>query len=377
MSVSENGTYVFVDLHIPPTVPAGDYSLQLRTGAETTSVPFRIDAPLNPSGRFAGFSPDDVIYLIMPDRFANGDVSNDDPAVSKGLYGRSKSHLYHGGDLQGIIDHLPYLKELGVTALWLTPIYDNNNHMGVDAFHPERAVSDYHGYGTTDYYGVEEHFGSLALLRKLVDEAHRAGIKVIQDQVANHCGPTHPWVHDPPTATWFNGSAAHHLTETFNLWNLVDPHASADLIAPVLNGWFADALPDLNQDDPEVRTYEIQNALWWVGEAGFDGIRQDTLPYVPRSFWSAWSKALKAQYPNLRAVGEVLDPNPAITSYFQGGRNHDGIDSGIDTVFDYPVYFALRDVFAHGRHLEDLIKMVANDGLYPECRRVGHHFGRS
>ena len=340
--------------------------MQLKTADGTATAPFRIDALLEPAGRFQGFSPDDVIYLIMPDRFANGDPSNDDPALSRGLFDRKNSHSYHGGDLQGIIDHLPYLKELGVTALWLTPIYDNNNHPGPNARRPGQLVSDYHGYGAVDYYGVEEHFGDLKLLCALVDGAHRMGIKVIQDQVANHLGPAHPWVADPPTASWFHGTPAHHLNETFHLWNLIDPHTSDGLIRPVLDGWFADSLPDLNQEDREVAKYEIQNALWWMGVAGFDGIRQDTLPYVPRPFWSEWSAALKRQYPALRVVGEVLDPNPAITSFFQAGtRDSKGVDTGIDTVFDYPVYFSIRDAFAHKRKLEPLIKMMANDRLYP------------
>ena len=365
VSVSANGTHLFVDIAIPSSAAPGEYPLQIETAEGAARAEFRVLAPLRSDGRFQGFSPDDVIYLIMPDRFANGDPSNDDPAVSRGLFNRANSHFYHGGDLQGVIDHLPYLKDLGVTALWTTPIYDNNNHSGSDPMHAAQGTTDYHGYGTVDYYGVEEHFGTLDLLRRLVNEAHKAGIKVIQDQVANHVGPTHPWVKDPPTATWFNGTPEHHLKETFNVWNLIDPHASSDLVRPVLNGWFADLLPDLNQSDPEVARYEIQNALWWIGMAGFDGIRQDTLPYVPRSFWAEWTTALKRQYPRLRVVGEVLDANPAITSFFQGGRKQaDGVDSGIDTVFDYPVYFSIREVFARGKPLESLIKVVANDGLY-------------
>ncbi len=376
IATNPNGTYLFVNITIPPGTQPGDYPLQLKTTDGAVTAPFRIDTLLESAGRFQGFSPDDVIYLIMPDRFANGDTSNDDPAVSRGLFDRKNSHSYHGGDLQGIINHLPYFKELGVTALWLTPIYNNNNHVGADPFHPGKLISDYHGYGAVDYYGVDEHFGDLKLLRALVDDAHRMGIKVIQDQVANHVGPAHPWVTDPPTATWFNGTPAHHLTETFNLWNLINPHASDELIRPVLNGWFVDSLPDMNQGDPEVAKYEIQNALWWIGVAGFDGIRQDTLPYVPRPFWAEWSAALKRQYPVLQVVGEVLDSNPAITSFFQAGtRDLQGVDTGIDTVFDYPVYFSIREAFTHERKLESLIKMMANDRLYPKPAKLVTIFG--
>jgi glycosidase len=197
------------------------------------------------------------------------------------------------------------------------------------------------------------------------------GIKVIQDQVANHVSPYHPWVTDPPQATWFHGTAAHHVNETWQIWTLPDPHASVELRRAVLHGWFQDVLPDMNQDDPEVARYEIQNALWWVGSAGFDGIRQDTLPYVPRSFWSQWSTALKRQYPNLRAVGEVFDKNQAVTSFFQGGvRRFDGVDSGIDTVFDFPTYYAIRDVFARGNAIDSAAQTLAQDGLYPNANSL-------
>ncbi|HEX4809910.1 MAG TPA: alpha-amylase family glycosyl hydrolase [Bryobacteraceae bacterium] len=376
IATNARGTYAFVNVTVPPGTAPGDYPLQIKTAEGTASAPFRLDEPLPAADRFQGFSPDDVIYLIMPDRFSNGDPSNDDPVISRRLYNRQDPHAYHGGDFQGIIDHLPYLKELGVTALWLTPIYDNNNRLTPDPYHPGKLITDYHGYGAVDYYGVEEHFGDLALLRKLVDDAHQIGIKVIQDQVANHVGPAHPWVTDPPTTTWFHGTAAHHLKETFNLWDLIDPHASDELIKPVLDGWFADILPDLNQEDPEVAKYEIQNALWWIGTIGFDGIRQDTLPYVARPFWAQWSAALKQQYPKLRAVGEVMDSNPVITAFFQGGKTQsDGVDTGIDSVFDYPEYYSLRDAFARGKTVDGLIKTLANDRLYPDAASLVTLFG--
>ncbi len=375
VATSDNGTYLFVSVTIPPATSAGDYPFQIRTRSGAVTAPFRVDTPLAPAGRFQGFSPDDVIYLIMPDRFANGDTSNDDPSISHGLYNRQDPHSYHGGDLQGVIDHLSYLKDLGVTALWLTPVYDNNNHLTGDPYSSGKLITDYHGYGAVDYYGIEEHFGNLALLRKLVNDAHAMGIKVIQDQVANHVGPTHPWVNDPPTPTWFHGTASHHLKETFNLWDLIDPHASRELVRPVLEGWFADILPDLNQEDPEVAKYEIQNALWWIGTIGFDGIRQDTLPYVAKPFWAQWSAALKQQYPKLRVVGEVMDPNPVITSSFQAGGKKDGLNTGIDTVFDYPAYYSLRNAFARGGTLDTLIKTLASDRLYPNAASLVTIFG--
>ncbi len=365
--VNEPGTYLLVDVDISKSLAPGDYPLQIKTHEGVTTAPFRLETPLPSEGRFQGFSPDDVIYLIMPDRFANGDPSNDDPAVSRGLFNRKNSHFYHGGDLAGIIQHLPYLKALGVTALWLTPVYDNTNQANQRQAVKGQPIADYHGYGAVDYYAVDEHLGNLALLRKLVDEAHAIGLKVIQDQVANHVGPDHPWVTDPPKPDWFHGTREHHIDETWQIWSLPDVHASVKLNRSVLDGWFADVLPDLNQEDADVAQYEIQNALWWMGEAGFDGIRQDTLPYVPRGFWRDWSAALKRQYPNFRAVGEVFDPDPAVPSFFQGGATRfDGIDSGIGSVFDFPSYFDMREVFAKSSEMDKLSRTLAQDRLYPD-----------
>ncbi len=365
--VNENGTYLFVDLDIPRGVAPGGYPLQIRTSEGTAAAPFRVEKPLAADGRFQGFSPDDVIYLIMPDRFADGDTSNDNPAISRGLFDRKKSRFYHGGDLQGIIDHLPYLKSLGVTAIWITPVYDNTNKLNERQAVAGQPIADYHGYGAVDYYAVEEHLGTLDVLRELVDRAHAMGLKVIQDQVANHVGPAHPWVTDPPKPEWFHGTAEHHVNESWQIWSLPDPHASPKLKRDVLDGWFVDVLPDMNQEDPDVAQYEIQNALWWVGIAGFDAIRQDTLPYVPRSFWHDWSAALKRQFPHLRAVGEVFDPDPAVPSFFQGGAaRSDGIDSGIDSVFDFPFYFDMRKVFAKGDGIDVLSRTLAQDRFYTD-----------
>jgi neopullulanase len=365
VSVNERGTYLFADVTIPPHAAPGDYPLTLSTPAGTAKVPFRIDAPLSTGNHFRGFSNDDIIYLLMPDRFADGDPSNDDPAVSRGLFDRSKPRYYHGGDFQGVIDHLPYLKELGVTAIWMTPIYDNNNGLNEKEVYDGKAITDYHGYGAVDYYGVEEHFGDLKLLRKLVEEAHKIGIKVIQDQVANHVGPYHPWVNDSPTPTWFHGTAAHHINETWQVWTLADPNSSPQMRRAVTDGWFIDLLPDMNQEDPEVREYEIQNTLWWLGSVGFDGIRQDTWPYVPRNFWRDWMAAIKRQFPAVTVVGELFDGDPALVSFFQGGRAHEGIDTGLDSVFDFPVFYKLRDVFAQGKPIREVANMLGHDYLYP------------
>ncbi|PYQ07390.1 MAG: alpha-amylase [Acidobacteria bacterium] len=363
--INEAGTYLFADVAIERTAAPGTRTLQVTTSDGVAPAPFELWAPLPREGRFQGFSSEDLVYEIMPDRFADGDPGNDDPAKAKGLFDRARKRYYHGGDLKGIIDHLPYLKDLGITALWLTPVYDNNDRLNEKERPEGEAVTDYHGYGAVDFYAVDEHLGDLATLRELVDAAHGAGMKVIQDQVANHTGPYHPWVADPPTPTWFHGSAESHLDETWQTWTIADPHAPPELRRSTLDGWFVNILPDLNQEDPEAARYLIQNALWWIGTTGLDGIRQDTLPYVPRTFWREWSAALHREYPRLRIVGEMWDGDPGLVSFFQGGATRfDGVDSGIDALFDFPLFYPVRRAFAEGKPIKEVATMLARDQLY-------------
>jgi glycosidase len=351
---------------VDPAAPAGPVPLRIVTPAGTTSAEFMLQEPLDGDGRFQGFSPDDVIYLIMPDRFANGDPSNDRPGKSPDLLDRKKGRRYHGGDLRGIIDRLPYLQDLGVTAIWLNPVYDNADHPDFKEVVDGEPAADYHGFHAIDFYAVDEHLGDLATLRELVDKAHARGLKVIQDQVANHTCGFHPWVQDPPTPTWFNGSEADHLANTFQTHLLMDPRTPDAAKRATLDGWFVDILPDLDQSDGEVARYLIQNSLWWVGVAGFDGIRQDTLPYVPRWFWRDWMAALRREHPRLRVIGEVLDGSAPFVSFFQGGRaGFDGIDPGIDTLFDYPLYYGLRRAFAQRQPIREAVGVLHQDWVYP------------
>jgi glycosidase len=373
VSTNATGTYLFADVTLAPHAAPGVRTLRLSTPGGVSEAPFEISAPLARAGRFQGFTTDDVIYLIMTDRFSDGDPSNDDPAVSRGLYDRAKVRYYHGGDFQGIINHLSYLRDLGVTAIWLTPWYDNVNHLNEREQYPDKPggarepITDYHGYGAVDYYGVEEHFGSMNDLRRLVDEAHRNGIKVVQDEVANHTGPYHPWnVEGAPTETWYNGTQAQHLANNFQTWVLHDPHALPELKRTVLEGWFVDILPDMNQHDAEAARYEIQNTLWWIGMTGVDAIRQDTWQYVPNSFWRDWTTALKREYPHVNVVGEVLDGDVEHTSFYQGGRaRFDGIDTGLDALFDFPLLYPVRRAFAGGKPLREAVQIVSYDHLYP------------
>ncbi len=379
LSVNTAGTHAFCDAFIAPDATLATVTLKLSTPQGETSTPFTISPALSKHKRFAGFSSDDVIYLLMPDRFANGDRSNDDPAVSRGLLNRAKPRDYHGGDLQGVINRLPYLRDLGVTALWLTPWYDNVNHANTREKYTRDnqrstngvASTDYHGYGAVDYYSVEEHLGDMTKLRELVTTAQSGGFKFIQDQVANHTGPYHAWVKTPPTPTWFNGSAETHLDNSWQTWTLAATNPPQDKLKSTLEGWFINVLPDLNQNDPETAAYLIQNSLWWIGMTGLDAVRQDTLPYVPRSYWAKWTAALKKEYPNLTILGEMFDGDPKLVAFFQGGRKQfDGVDSGIETLFDFPLHYALRDVFAKGQPMTKLSASLAADTNYVDARNL-------
>lgn len=369
------GTYLFVSLAIDPLAQPGDYPLILETAAGRATIPFHLEWPLDPTANFQGISNDDVIYLIMPDRFANGDPSNDRPAdAPSAATDRKNRRAWHGGDFRGILERLPYLKELGVTALWLNPWYDNWNGLH-SCGKPWCPTTHYHGYHAIDYYAVEDRFGDLAALGELVGKAHALGLKVIQDQVANHIGIDHPWVSDPPLDTWFHPPR---VSRPFRADFLLTPHASAEARNAMLDSWFTDDLPDLNQDQPEVARYQIQNALWWIGMTGLDGIRQDTIQFMPRTFIRELSLALHRQYPKIWMVGEIFNRDPAHTAFFMGGRTGwDGIDTELDSVFDFPLWQTSIDVFTNKKPLSALREMLKYDALYPDASRlttlVGNH----
>jgi glycosidase len=380
--VNERGTYAFVDVSIARNAKAGKHELKLRTSHGVAQASFEVLPALNRQNRFQGFSHSDVLYLIMLDRFSDGDPSNNDPPQSRGLYDRNNKFYYHGGDLQGVINRLDYLKDLGITAIWLTPWYDNYDRPNEIELKEDKASTGFHGYNPQDFYAVEEHFGSLQKLRELVDRAHSVGIKIIQDQVMNHTGPYHPWVNDPPTPTWFNGTKQSHLNNAFQTWTLHDPRPVELLKRETMEGWFLNFLPDLNQSDPEVARYLIQNTLWWIGTTGLYGIRKDTWQYVPNSFWKKWTAAVKKEFPNFKVVGEVKDGDVVHTSFFQGGAvRFDGIDSGLDSLLDFPLFYPIRHAFAEGKALDEVPKTLAKDYLYTNPNILvtllgGHDDGR-
>ena len=367
------GNYLFLWLKISPEARSGTVVCRLTTATGNVSFELPLASRVPRLGRNEGISPEDVVYLIMPDRFANGDPSNDEPAEARGSHDRANPRAYHGGDLRGIREQLPYLKDLGVTAIWLTPVVKNG------------AAQDYHGYGAVDLYAIDPHLGAIQDYRDLVADAHKQGMKVLFDFVPNHVGPNHPWVTAPPMRDWFHGNPQNHsgssqaannarcfygeandpakAHDPFEL--LVDPHAPAQLSRKLTEGWFFGVLPDLNTENPIVAEYLLQESIWWTETSGLDAFRLDTFPYVSRKFWSAWHARLHQLYPFLITIGEVFHPDPSVVSFFEGGaRRYDGIDSGVNMLFDYPMYFALRDVLLRGAPVGHLVDVLRHDSLY-------------
>ena len=371
VSINESGTYLFLDLEISPSLPPGTYPLVVASPGGSTMLPFVLAPPLDTRGNFQGITTGDVIYLIMIDRFSDGDPSNNAPAGSpREANDRQNPRGFHGGDLRGVINQLPYLKDLGVTAIWLTPWYDNWN--GVNRCDKAWCPNTYyHGYHAIDYYAVEDRFGNLSTLKELVQKAHSLGLKVIQDQVANHVGSQHPWLKDPPLPQWFHGTLAQHQLNKFRNSVLLSPHSNQRDVRNTLDGWFSDDLPDMNQDEPEVARYEIQNALWWVGATGIDGIRQDTIQYMPRFFIRDLSDALHRQYPTLWMVGEVFERDAAHTAFFIGGhKGWDGIDTKLDSVFDFSLWNASLAAFTNKAPVWTLSHQLKYDALYPDPAKL-------
>ncbi len=351
-----DGKHVFAWLEIANDTKPGAVKITVKIPSGTTQANLELSARQPQQGRFQGVTRDDVIYLIMPDRFADGDLSNDmPPGAAPGTYNRNAPKSYHGGDLKGITDHLGYFKDLGVTTLWLNPLYDNSD-----------ATSDYHGYGAVDLYKVEDHFGTMADFQNLVAEAHQHGLKVLLDMVPNHVGPNHPWAKSQPAPGWLHGTPEHHINTDYDYPPISDPHAVEKNYISALDGWFANVLPDLAQENPLVAQYLLQNALWWTESSGIDGFRIDTFPYVPRTFWNYYLKGLFETYPNFFTVGEVYNTDPTVTSYWAGGHTgFDGVDTLLTTPFDFPMQDAINKVINQGQSAKTIVNVLRQDRLFP------------
>jgi glycosidase len=361
----EEGRALFVGVSIPSESQAGRCEFAVTVGGRTIRRDWDLHPP--PPRRAVGLGPDDVIYLIMPDRFADGDPSNNEPEAGDRLYDRRDTHAYHGGDFAGLRRRLPYLVDLGVTAIWLTPIYRPAPKWFPATLEGRpKKMADFHGYCPVDFYDTNPRFGTPAEYRALVDEAHRLGLKVIQDQILGYTGPRHRWVTHPPGADWFHGPMDHPPACNFRFDAMTNPHAREEDRRGLTDGWFFGILPDLNVRNRRVQEYAIQQSLWWARLFSADGVRLDTYPMVDRSFWAAWNSRFKEETNGERSIGEAWVEDPADLSFFQGGRpGWDGIDPGVDSVFDFPLYRAATAVFSGKSPASALGQVLRRDGLYP------------
>ena len=334
----DSPNYLLVYLNLSGAQP-GTMTLKF----DKTKVTYRLKAREMAGDKRKGFDISDVLYLLMPDRFAQGP---NHPKHIKGMRpykeDRTAHSLRHGGDLEGLRQHLDYFTDLGVTALWFTPILENDSPDMMDTW------STYHGYACTDYYRVDPRFGTNEQYRQLIDECHKKGLKVVMDMIFNHCGFEHPWVADMPTKDWFNlpdwlkeskGSSdprgTSFLQTSYKLTPVLDPYASDVDKRETQEAWFVSTMPDLNQNNPHLMRYLIQNSIWWIETAGIDGIRMDTYPYAFRKPMADWMKELDEEYPNFNTVGETWVTQPAYTAAWQKDSKLSKLNSYLKTVMDF------------------------------------------
>jgi len=357
---AESPDYLFLDLMIDKSAKAGlvriDFSLNEKI---VRSINYPLKERRGGSADRIGFSNSDVIYLLMPDRFSNGNPANDDMPAMLDKADRNNPDGRHGGDIKGISDHLDYFSKLGVTAIWLNPLLENN-----------QPKYSYHGYAITDFYKTDSRFGSNEDYYNLVKQCHDRGIKVIMDMIFNHCGSNHWWMSNLPFNNWLN-QWPEFTRSNYRASSIVDPYAS-DWDKTLQNkGWFDQNMPDLNQKNPLLSKYLIQNSIWWIESADLDGIRMDTYPYPDKNFMSIWAKEVMNEYPDFNIVGEAWLNSPPFVAYYQkNALNHDGYNSNVPAVFDFPMYFAISKAFAEDDGWETgilrLYEILVQDYLYPD-----------
>ena len=349
----ESPNYLLVYLNLKDA-KAGEMVLNFKKGKQSKKVKYQLKDREMAGEKRMGFTNEDVLYMLMPDRFANGNPKND---VLKTMRDkncdRHAPSLRHGGDLEGIRQHLDYFNQLGVTALWFTPVLENDSP-------GDGKSSSYHGYATTDYYKVDPRFGTNAEYKRLIDEAHQKGLKIVMDMIFNHCGFEHPWIADMPSKDWFNCpewllpeyQTPEHVKKigtvdgartvndmyrqtSYKLTPVLDPYASKVDMEETVDGWFVPSMPDLNQRNPHVIKYLIQNSEWWIETVGIDGIRMDTHPYADRDGMALWLKTLDNEYPNFNTVGETWVSEPAYTAAWQKDSKLSEKNSYLKTVMDF------------------------------------------
>ncbi|GJM63043.1 neopullulanase SusA [Persicobacter diffluens] len=357
----ENPNYLFVDLTIGKEAQAGTFNIEFKKGGKVQlKYPYELKKREANSANRQGFDASDVIYLITPDRFANGDPSNDTVEGYADGLNREDKMGRHGGDIQGMIDHLDYVEDMGFTAIWPQPLVENDQeHMS------------YHGYSITDFYHIDPRFGSNELYREFSDKAAEKGIKIVMDMVFNHCGSGHWWMGDFPTNDWINYQAEGFKPTNHKRTSIQDPHGAQVDLQGMTDGWFVETMPDLNQRNPLLAEYLIQNSIWWVEYANLGGIRMDTYPYPDADFMADWTCRVMAEYPNFNIVGEEWSISPAIVAFWQRDKvNINGYSSCLPSLMDFPIQDAVvkslnkEESFHWSDYWNDMYEMLAHDFLY-------------
>ncbi len=371
----DSPNYLLVYLNVAKA-QAGTMELNLVFDSCKQVLPYELRQREKAPEERIGFDAGDVLYMLMPDRFANGDPSNDNIEGMKPYkVDRDQPSARHGGDIRGIIDHLDYFNELGVTALWFTPLLEND----MSDFHfGDRRQSCYHGYATTDYYAIDPRFGSNDDYRELIEKAHEKDLKVVMDMIFNHCGSDHVWLTDVPSKEWFNNPDYENnfVQTSYKLTPHVDPYASNYDFSQMNDGWFVLTMPDLNQRNPHVARYLIQNSFWWIESVGIDGIRMDTHPYAYYDAMSQWLKELNEEYPHFNVVGETWCENPAFTAWWQkDSKLSEPLNSNLKSVMDFHLWQVINnsleeDTDSYMMGLNKLYHHFVYDYLYPDPSMV-------
>ena len=361
---AESPNYLFLDVEFSSSAQPGTYYFVFSKDEESFKVPYRVDARREGSAQRQSFSTKDLIYLIMPDRFVDGDPSLD--AVPRNMESVDKEAFMgrHGGDIAGIRSQLDYLADLGVTAIWNTPLLEDNE-----------PVASYHGYACTDYYHIDRRFGTNEDYRNLVAECHAKGIKMIMDIVTNHCGTAHWWMADLPFKDWIHQWPEYTKSNcAFSAQN--DPYCSDLDRENMLGGWFDTSMPDMNLDNPYTLQYFKQWAVWWIEFADLDGLRVDTYPYNEKEPMSQWCKSVREEYPNLNIVGEVWSCNVPQLAYWQANHpNWDGFNSNLPCIMDFPLQAAIcegmpRDSVNWDEGMVKIYDAIANDQYYTDMSNM-------
>ncbi len=348
---AESPNYLFLDLMLNGDAKAHAFTIDFKkSGAKKISYTYELKARSPKQNAFVNQS--DVIYLITPDRFANGNPANDTVEGMMESGNRTFHGGRHGGDLEGIISKLDYLENLGVTSLWLNPVVENN-----------MPAYSYHGYAITDYYKVDPRYGSNALYRELSHKLHDRKMKLIIDMVFNHCGLEHWWMKDAPFADWVhdaeNYQQTNHAIAAFS-----DPYASASDLKQMERGWFVPSMPDLNHGNPFMANYLIQNSIWWVEDANLDGIRMDTYPYNDPKMMQKWTARLRAEYPEIFLLGETWVANEAVEAYWGPQKNSTSFNTGLTSITDFPLCEAVKKGFAKDGDVKVVYEALSRDFLY-------------